>query len=113
MSFDAIQHIRVDSRFPLHIVVLHQLCDLLLQLLRIKLFILKLIVENSPIHTLHLSPVLRKRRRHPADDLLKVLPQRRGVLVVLVLRRVLFDLPVRAPGLDESLAEAVSEPSTQ
>jgi len=31
---------KLDTRFPLHIVVLHQLCDLLLQLVRIKLFVL-------------------------------------------------------------------------
>ena len=97
VPFIPIQHIRVDSRFPLHIVVLHQLCNVLLQLVRIKLLVLELIVESSPIHSLHLSPILRKRRFHPANDLLKVLPQRSRVLVVLMLRHVLFDFSLRVP----------------
>lgn len=41
--------------------------------------------------------MLRKRRLYPADGLLKVLPQRCRVLVVLMLRHVLIDLIIRAP----------------
>jgi len=97
VSFIPIKHIRIDSRFLLYVVVLHQPCDVLLQLVCIKVFVLELIVETPPIDPLHLSPIIRKRRFRPPDDFLKVLPQRRRVLVVLMLRHVLFDLTVRAP----------------
>src|SRR6185437_3201659 len=51
----------------------------------------------APFHALHFLSVIWKRRLRPIDDTLEVMPQWCCVLLVLVLRHVLFDVPLRLP----------------
>src|ERR1051325_1481069 len=85
VSFVTIQNIRIDSGLPGHIFVHHQLRNLFFQLVRVEWFALELIVQGAPSDPFHLLAILRERSLYPTDDALEIMPQRRRVLVMLML----------------------------
>jgi hypothetical protein len=91
-SFISREDIFIDSRFFGHIFILHEYTDLFFEFLRIIIVLLKLVIETPPIHSLHLSAIVREYDLDPRYHILIVEPECIRIRVVLMLRHVLLDM---------------------